>query len=61
MRVTPELARDATGRIDLDRTLDALPKLEEAGGSVASFALAACVRSRAEIPAFLERLGRGAN
>jgi probable F420-dependent oxidoreductase len=60
VRVTPELARDATGRIDLDRTLDALPKLEEAGGSVASFALAACVRSRDEIPGFLQRVGRGA-
>ena len=59
VRVSPEIARDASGRVDLEKTLDALPKLEAAGASVASFALAACVRRRDEIPAFLERLGRG--
>ena len=57
VRVTPELIRDTRGRVDLDRSLEALPGLQKAGASVASFALAACVRRREEIPEFMERLG----
>ncbi len=46
------------GRPDLERSLAELPRLEEAGVTVASFALAAFARGPDQIAPFLERLGR---
>lgn len=50
--------RGSAGGVDLERSLEALEDLREAGASVAAFALAAFARSRDEIRPFLERLGR---
>jgi probable F420-dependent oxidoreductase len=47
-------------RPDLERTLEGLPALAEAGATVASFALGAFAASRAEIRPFLERLAKAA-
>ncbi len=58
IRAPVPLATDSSGRPDLERTLGELPRLREAGATVASFALAAHARSRDEIAPFLERLGR---
>jgi hypothetical protein len=46
----------AAGKPDLDATLKQLPRLREAGVTVAGFALARFVRSQDEIPAFCQRL-----
>jgi len=56
VRANAPVAADAAGRPDLDATLKALPRLRDAGVSVAGFALARFVRSRDEIPAWLARL-----
>ena len=47
-------------RPDLERTLEGLPALAEAGATAASFALGAFATSRAEVRPFLERLARAA-
>jgi probable F420-dependent oxidoreductase len=56
VRANAPVASDAAGRPDLDATLAALPRLRDAGVSIAGFALARFVRSQGEIPAFLARL-----
>jgi len=45
---------------DMERTLAQLGPLQDAGATVASFALAAFVRKREQIPAFFEKLGAAA-
>ena len=57
VRANAPVATDAAGRPDLSETLAALPRLRDAGVGIAGFALARFVRSRAEIPDFLARLG----
>ena len=52
------VALDARGRVDLERTLEAVPALRQAGVTVAAFALGRFVNTRDEIRPFLERLGR---
>jgi hypothetical protein len=44
----------------MDRTLEQLAPLRDAGATQASFALAAFVRKREQIPGFLEKLGAAA-
>jgi probable F420-dependent oxidoreductase len=56
VRANAPVANDAAGRPDLDATLTGLPRLRDAGVSIAGFALARFVRSRGEIPDFLARL-----
>jgi probable F420-dependent oxidoreductase len=56
VRANAPVASDAAGRPDLDATLAALPRLRDAGVSIAGFALARFVRSRDELPGFLARL-----
>jgi probable F420-dependent oxidoreductase len=58
VRANVPVANDAAGRPDLDATLAALPRLRDAGVSIAGFALARFVRSQAEIPGFLARLAQ---
>jgi probable F420-dependent oxidoreductase len=60
VRAAAPIVRDASGRPDLDATLEALPALAEAGATVASFALAAFVSAPEQIRPFLERLGNAA-
>ena len=57
VRANAPVGRDADGRVDLDRTLDGLPALREAGVTDAAFALARFARSADEVRPFLERLG----
>jgi len=57
IRAHAPLETDARGRPDLDATLARLPELEAAGATLVSFSLPHWVRSRDEIPPFLERLG----
>jgi probable F420-dependent oxidoreductase len=45
---------------DMEKTLAQLAPLQEAGATWASFALAAFVRKREQIPAFFEKLGKAA-
>jgi len=59
VRANAPVATDAAGRPDWDATLAGLPRLREAGVSIAGFALARCVRSREEIPGWLARLAAG--
>jgi probable F420-dependent oxidoreductase len=56
VRANAPVANDAAGKPSLSATLAALPRLREAGVTIAGFALARFVRSRDEIPGFLERL-----
>jgi len=56
VRANAPVATSAAGKPDLDATLKALPRLREAGVTIAGFALARFVRSRDELPAFFERL-----
>ncbi len=56
VRANAPVASDSAGRPDLDATLAALPRLRDAGVSIAGFALARFVRSQGEIPGFLARL-----
>jgi alkanesulfonate monooxygenase SsuD/methylene tetrahydromethanopterin reductase-like flavin-dependent oxidoreductase (luciferase family) len=58
VRASVPAALDAAGRADLERSLEALPRLAEAGATCAAFALGRFVREPAALPAFLERLGR---
>ena len=58
VRANAPVGRDAAGRVDLDRTLDGLSALREAGVTDAAFALARFARNADEIRPFLERLGR---
>jgi probable F420-dependent oxidoreductase len=61
VRANAPVATGADGRPDLDATLAALPRLREAGVTIAGFALARFVRSQRELPGFFERLaGSGA-
>jgi len=59
VRANAPVVNDSAGRPDLAATLAALPRLREAGVSVAGFALARFVRTRDEIPEFLARLAAG--
>lgn len=59
VRANAPVSTRADGKPDLEATLKQLPRLREAGVTVAGFALARFVRSREEIPAFLKRLGSG--
>jgi probable F420-dependent oxidoreductase len=56
VRANAPVAIGAAGKPDLDATLTALPRLRDAGVTVAGFALARFVRSREAIPAFFARL-----
>ncbi|MFI5216389.1 MAG: TIGR03619 family F420-dependent LLM class oxidoreductase [Candidatus Limnocylindria bacterium] len=56
VRANAPVATDAAGRPDLAATLKALPRLRDAGVTVAGFALARFVRSRDELQGFFERL-----
>ena len=56
VRANAPVATDAAGRPDLDATLKGLPRLRDAGVSIAGFALARFVRSQGEIPAWLARV-----
>ena len=56
VRANAPVANDAAGKPSLSATLAALPRLRDAGITVAGFALARFVRSRDEIPGFLARL-----
>jgi probable F420-dependent oxidoreductase len=58
VRANAPVERDSDGRVDLDRTLEGLPALREAGVTTAAFALARFARSADEVRTFLERLGR---
>jgi probable F420-dependent oxidoreductase len=57
VRANAPVATTAAGKPDLDATLKQLPRLREAGVTIAGFALARFVRSREEIGGFLKRLG----
>jgi alkanesulfonate monooxygenase SsuD/methylene tetrahydromethanopterin reductase-like flavin-dependent oxidoreductase (luciferase family) len=49
-------ARGADGRVDLDRSIaEGIPRVREAGATIAAFPIAAYVRHREELPAFLAR------
>jgi probable F420-dependent oxidoreductase len=52
--------RGAGGGVDVERSLEVLPSLAEAGATLVSFALAAFARSREEIAPLLARIGRAA-
>jgi probable F420-dependent oxidoreductase len=56
VRANAPVAIGAAGKPDLDATLEALPRLRDAGVTVAGFALARFVRSREALPAFFARL-----
>jgi probable F420-dependent oxidoreductase len=56
VRANAAVATSASGRPDLDAALKGLPRLREAGVTVAGFALARFVSSRDQLPAFFERL-----
>jgi probable F420-dependent oxidoreductase len=56
VRANAPVATRAEGKPDLDATLKALPRLREAGVTIAGFALARFVRSRDELRAFFERV-----
>lgn len=57
VRLGAPIATGADGRPDLERTLSELPRLAEAGVTVASFPLAAFAREPGSMRAVLERLG----
>ena len=59
VRANAPVATGAAGRPDLDATLKALPRLREAGVTVAGFALARFVSSRDQLQSFFERLAGG--
>lgn len=56
VRANAPIATSAAGRPDLDATLKGLPRLREAGVSIAGFALARFLRSPGELQGFFERL-----
>jgi len=56
VRANAPVATSAAGKPDLDATLKALPRLREAGVTIAGFAVARFVRSRDELRAFFERV-----
>lgn len=58
VRANAPALRNAEGRVDLAATLGGLPVLQEAGVTVAAFALARFARRPADVRPFLERLGR---
>lgn len=60
VRAHAPLVRGTDRRPDLERSLAALPELEEAGATAASFALGAFALDRAEVRPFFERLARAA-
>jgi probable F420-dependent oxidoreductase len=59
VRANAPVAASADGRPDLDATLKELPRLREAGVTIAGFALARFVRSPGELLDFFERLAGG--
>jgi probable F420-dependent oxidoreductase len=58
VRATLAPVRGRDGRVDVEASLAALPRLRALGATAASVALPAFVPSAAEAPAFLERLAR---
>jgi probable F420-dependent oxidoreductase len=56
VRANAPVETSAAGKPDLGATLKALPRLRDAGVTIAGFALARFVRSRDELRAFFERL-----
>jgi probable F420-dependent oxidoreductase len=60
VRANVPIAVGADGRVDLDRSIaEGIPRLREAGATIAAFPLAAYARRREELPALLTRLARG--
>jgi alkanesulfonate monooxygenase SsuD/methylene tetrahydromethanopterin reductase-like flavin-dependent oxidoreductase (luciferase family) len=60
VRAHAPLALDERRRPDLERTLEGLPALAEAGATSVCFALGAFAAGRSEVRPFLERLARAA-
>ena len=58
VRASLPVVRDRGGRIDLDGSLAALPRLRALGATAAAIPLAAFVRGATEVPAFLTRVAR---
>jgi len=57
VRANVPFAIGADGRVDLDRSIaEGIPRASEAGATIAAFPIAAYVRCREELPAFLKRL-----
>ena len=57
VRANVPVAVGADGRVDLDRSIeDGIPRLREAGATIAAFPIAAYVRRREDLPALLTRL-----
>jgi probable F420-dependent oxidoreductase len=60
VRAHAPIVLGADKRPDLERSLEALPALAEAGANAACFALGAFAATRADVRPFLERLSRAA-
>ena len=60
VRANAPIARGPDGRPDLAATLAGLPRLAEAGVTIAAFPLPAFARSPADLPALFEKLTSGA-
>ena len=58
VRANAPVSDDASGRPDLERTIEGLDELRGVGVTVAAFALPRFVYRGKDIPAFLEKLGR---
>jgi alkanesulfonate monooxygenase SsuD/methylene tetrahydromethanopterin reductase-like flavin-dependent oxidoreductase (luciferase family) len=57
VRANVPIAVGADGRVDLDRIIaEGIPRVREAGATIAAFPIAACARRREELPALLTRL-----
>ena len=57
VRANVPIALGADGRVDLDRSIEeGIPRVREAGATIAAFPIAAYARRRDELPALLARL-----
>jgi len=57
VRANVPIAVGADGRVDLDRSIeDGIPRVREAGATIAAFPIAAYLRRREDLPGFLARL-----